>query len=59
MTEELKGKCFNEKRIDDLKDKWQQFNMEWDSYKNNIPEEIYEILEEIIFRLDERNKNEE
>mgnify|MGYP001561247275 CR=1 FL=1 len=49
--EKLKGKCFNKDRIKDLNDKWQQYNMQWDNQKANIPNELYEIIEEIINRV--------
>ena len=47
-----KGKCFNKERIKNLRDYWQQYNMEWNTSKNNIPTELYNIIEEIIFRLE-------
>ena len=49
--EKSKGKCFNKDRTKDLKDKWQQYNMRWSSKKDNIPKELYKIIEEIIFRV--------
>ena len=51
MTNE-KGKCFNKERIKNLKEAWIQYNLGWDSNKDNIPEELYEIIEEIVFRLE-------
>ena len=50
-------KCFNKERIKDLKDKWKQYNMGWSSAKNDIPKELYEIIEEIIERLEKTKKN--
>ena len=47
----MKGKCFNKERITDLKDKWQQYNMQWSDNKENIPTELYEIIEEMIQRI--------
>lgn len=49
--ERMKCKCFNKERIKDLKDKWEQYNMGWDNQKENIPKELYEIIEEIINRV--------
>lgn len=43
-------RCFNKDRIKDLKDKWQQYNLGWDSKKDNIPVELYEIIEELVNR---------
>jgi hypothetical protein len=51
MTNE-KGKCFNKERIKNLKEAWIQYNLGWDSSKDNIPKELYEIIEEIVFRLE-------
>ncbi len=51
MAEE--GKCFNKERIKDLKDAWIQYSLEWDSSKEAIPKELYQIIEELIFRLEE------
>ncbi len=48
-----KGKCFNKERIKDLKDAWVQYNSKWSSAKEDIPGELYLIIEEIIFRLEE------
>lgn len=48
-----KGKCFNKERIKDLRDKWQQYNMVWGPQKDNISTELYEIIEEIIHRMEE------
>ena len=45
------GKCFNKSRIINLKDKWQQYNMGWNTQKDNIPKELYEIIEEVINRI--------
>ncbi len=47
----MKGECFNERRIVDIKAKWQQFNMAWDKEKESIPTELYEIIEEMIQRI--------
>ena len=47
----MKGKCFNKEGITDLKDKWQQYNMQWSDNKENIPTELYEIIEEMIQRI--------
>ena len=53
MNEENKdkGKCFNKERIKNLKEKWTKYNSGWSSKKENIPVELYEILEEIVCRL--------
>jgi len=53
---EEKGKCFNKERIKNLKEKWVEYNLKWDSQKNNIPKELYEIIEEIIYRLENERK---
>ncbi len=47
----MKGKCFNKERIPNIKDKWQQYNMQWSDNKENIPTELYEIIEEMIQRI--------
>jgi len=52
-----KAKCFNKERIKNLKDTWEQYNLGWSSAKDDIPKELYQILEEIVFRLEERNGN--
>jgi len=49
-----KGNCFNKERIKSLRDAWEQYNMEWSSIKEDVPKELYEIIEEIICRLEEK-----
>ncbi len=53
---ENKGICFNRIRIKDLKSALIKYHREWDSEKNAIPDELHEILDEIISRLIEDGK---
>ena len=48
----VKKNCFNKERIKNLKEKWLEYNQLWDSKKDEIPIELYQIIEEIIFRLE-------
>ena len=43
--------CFNKERIENLKEKWREYNQGWDEKKESIPVELYHIIEEIIERL--------
>jgi len=56
MKQKNKGQCFNKKRIGNLKDAWEQYNMGWGDNKNDIPVELYKIIEEIIWRLEEKDE---
>lgn len=48
----MAGKCFNKERIGNLKEKWEEYNLHWDAEKDNIPKELYQIIEEIINRFE-------